>query len=79
MKQLFVNGNATTLFFNKESSFNDIFEWVQEQVMFNPQNIFLLNEQHSCSVSNSIIENGMCISGDEDLKQITIEDVKPIL
>ena len=26
MKQLFVNGNTTTLFFSKDSSFDDIFE-----------------------------------------------------
>ena len=77
MKQLFVNGNATTLFFSKEASFDDIFEWVQEQVMFDSHNIFCLNEQYSCSVNNSI--EGICISGDEDLKQITIEDIAPIL
>ena len=50
---------------------------VQEQAMFDSQNIFNLNEQHSCSVSNSI--DGMCISGDEDLKQITVKDITPIL
>ena len=77
MKQLFVNGNATTLFFSKEASFDDIFEWVQEQVMFDSHNTFCLNEQYSCCVNNSI--EGICISGDEDLKQITIEDIAPIL
>ena len=78
MKQLFVNGNATTLFFSKDSSFDDIFEWVQEQVYwFDSKNIFKLNEQHSCIVNNSI--DGMCISGDEDLKQITVKDITPIL
>jgi hypothetical protein len=77
MKQLFINGNATTLFFNKEASFDDIFEWVQEQVMFDSDNIFNLKEKYSCSVSNSI--DGMCISGDEDFIKVTIEDVTPIL
>ena len=77
MKQLFVNGNATTLFFSKDSSFDDIFEWVQWEAMFDSQNIFNLNEQHSCSVSNHI--DGMCISGDEDLKTVTIETITPII
>lgn len=77
MKQLFVNGNATSFFFNRESSFDDIFEWVQEQVMFNHQNVFDLNEPHSCNVSNSVDE--ICISGDDDLKKIMVQDVKPII
>ena len=77
MKQLFVNGNATTLFFSKDSSFDDIFEWVQWEAMFDSQNIFNLNEQRSCSVSNHI--DGMSISGDEDLKVITVENITPIL
>ena len=77
MKQLFINGTATTLFFSKETSLDDIFEWVQEKAMFDSSNIFLLNEQHSCSVSNGI--SHICISGDEDLKKITIEEITPIL
>ena len=79
MKQLFISGNATGLFFSKESSFDDIFEWVQEQVMFpeTSTNIFNLNEQYSCSVNNCI--GGISISGDEDDKVINIEDVKTIL
>lgn len=77
MKQIFINGNSTTLFFSEKASFDDIFEWVQEQVMFSDTNIFCLNEQHSCSVSNHI--DGMCISGDEDLKTVTIETITPII
>ena len=77
MKQLFVNGNATNLFFSENTSFDDIFEWVQEQAMWDSANIFCLNEQHSCSVSNSI--EGIYISGDEDLEQITVKDITPIL
>jgi hypothetical protein len=76
MKQLFVNGNATDFFFSKDSNFDDIFDWVHEQAMFDSKNIFNLNEQHSCSVSNSV--DGICISGDEDFKEITIEDIAPI-
>tara|TARA_X000000368_G_C22438957_1_gene453825 strand:- start:125 stop:358 length:234 start_codon:yes stop_codon:yes gene_type:complete len=77
MKQIFINGNSTTLFFSEKASFDDIFEWVQEQVMFSDTNLFCLNEQHSCSVSNHI--DGMCISGDEDLKTVTIETITPII
>jgi len=77
MKNLFVNGNSTTLFFSEKASFDDIFEWVQEQVMFSDTNIFDLNEQHSCSVSNHW--DGMCISGDEDLKIVSIETITPII
>ena len=77
MKQLFINGNSTTLFFSEKASFDDIFEWVQEQVMFSDTNIFSLNEQRSCSVSNAI--DGMCISGDEDFKRVTIETMTPII
>lgn len=80
MKQLFISGNATNLFFSKEASFDDIFEWVQEKVMFNSEistNIFNLNEQYSCSVNCCV--GGICISGDEDYKVINIEDVKTIL
>jgi len=78
MKRIFVNGRATDFFFSKEASFDDMFEWIQEQVMFDSQNIFNLNEQRSCSVSNS---TGLCsIRGDEDsFKRITVENITPIL
>ena len=78
MKQLFVNGNSTTLFFSEDASFDDIFEWIQEQAMFDPANIFLLNEQRSCSVSNSL-NDYIHISGDEDWKLITINEITPII
>tara|TARA_B110000046_G_scaffold95159_1_gene102902 strand:- start:237 stop:470 length:234 start_codon:yes stop_codon:yes gene_type:complete len=77
MKNLFINGNSTKLFFSEKASFDDIFEWVQEQAMWSDTNIFCLNEQRSCSVSNHI--DGMCISGDEDLKTVTIETITPII
>lgn len=77
MKRLFINGKASDLFFSNQASFDDIFEWVQEQAMFDSQNIFNLNEQHSCSVSNSI--DGMWITGDEDSKEITIEQIETII
>ena len=77
MKQLFVNGKATVLFFNSTASYDDIFEWVHEKVMFSEDNIFNLNEQHSCSVNSS--DEGILICGDEDCVKIVIENIVPIL
>lgn len=77
MKQLFINGDPSNFFFSKSSSFDDVFEWVSEQAMFDSENVFRLNEQHSCSVSNSIRQ--ICISGDEDLKYVEIKDITPIV
>ena len=76
MKQLFIDGNATTLFFNKETGFDDIFEWIWQDVLLNSSNTFNLNEQHSCSVVKRL--DGIWIKGDEDLKEITIEEITPI-
>tara|TARA_R110000851_G_C12726228_1_gene529109 strand:- start:203 stop:439 length:237 start_codon:yes stop_codon:yes gene_type:complete len=78
MKQLFISGNASTLFFSESSSFDDIFEWVQERVMFDKSNIFNLNEPHSCSVNNGL-DGSIWISGDEDSITINIESITPIL
>jgi hypothetical protein len=75
MKQLFINGNSTTIFFSEKASFDDMFEWVMEEVMFSEANIFNLNEQHSCSVSNHFEDMSMSISGDEDSKIVTIESI----
>ena len=77
MKQLFINGTASTLFFSEKSSFDDIFEWIQERLFLD--NHFLnLNEQHSCSANNSF-NSSIVISGDEDRVVITIEEITPIL
>jgi hypothetical protein len=78
MKQLFINGNASTLFFSEKSSFDDIFEWVQERLFLDKTNLFNLNEQHSCSVNNSF-NSSIVISGDEDRVVITIEEITPIM
>ena len=78
MKQLFKNGNSTTLFFSETSTFDDVFEWVQEQVMFSDDNLFNLSEQHSCSVNNSG-DGDIWVSGDEDSITLTIEKLTPIL
>lgn len=75
MKQLIIDGKPTQFFFDLTTSFDDIFEWIQERVMFDfENNVFRLNEQHSCSCSNHI-DGGISISGDEDLKIITIDDL----
>tara|TARA_R110001599_G_scaffold22350_2_gene82488 strand:+ start:1479 stop:1712 length:234 start_codon:yes stop_codon:yes gene_type:complete len=77
MKQLFINGKASDLFFSKQASFESIFEWVKLEVILNTTNPFNLNEQHSCSTS--IHSNTICISGDEDSKEITIEQIEAII
>tara|TARA_R100000005_G_C4950069_1_gene170951 strand:+ start:509 stop:742 length:234 start_codon:yes stop_codon:yes gene_type:complete len=76
MKQLFIDGNSTEIFFSKNASFNDVFEWIEEEVIFSESNIFNLNEKHSCDVSTHI--DCILISGDEDLKTITIQEINPI-
>ena len=78
MKQLFINGNASTLFFSEKSSFDDIFEWIQERLFLDKTNLFNLNEQHSCSANNSF-NSSIVISGDEDRVVITIEEITPIM
>ena len=78
MQQIFINGNPSSLFFSDSATFDDIFEWVQEQVMFNRSNTFNLREQHSCSVSNSL-NGSMIISGDEDRIEIRIMSIIPII
>lgn len=77
MKRLLINGNQTNFLFSKESKFNDIFEWITEQLMYSNDNIFELNEAHSCFTYED--GNNISISGDEDYKLITIEEIKPIL
>ncbi len=78
MKQLFINGNATTLFFKNQTSFDNIFEWIKKQIMFSETNLFNLNEQYSCIVEKDNI-NIIKIKGDEDLMIITIEEIIPLL
>ncbi len=78
MKRLIFNGNKTEFFFSGNSSYDDIFDWVSSQAMFGSKNLFDLNEQHSCSVSNGL-DSSLTISGDEDLIKVEIEEVNPIL
>ena len=76
MKQLFVNGNATTLFISSHETVESIKNWVMEMVIIDDTNMFNLNEQHSCSVEMD--GNDIFIGGDEDSKLITIEEITPI-
>lgn len=77
MKRLFINGKASDLFFSKKASFESIFQWVELEVIINERNPFNLNEQHSCSTSRH--SNTIFISGDEDSKEITIEQIEAII
>jgi len=77
MKRLFLNGDVTDLFFNDSASYDDIFEWVQEQLLCG-DNTFNLNEVRSCTANNHI-DGGIAICGVEDYKIITIEKIVPIL
>ena len=73
MKQLFIREKATTLFFKDSTPFNDILNWVENEVIFNESNIFNLNERHSCDTSSCGDEIFIC--GDEDSVVITLEKV----
>ena len=77
MKRLFINGEGSDLFFSKKASFESIFEWVRLEVIINEENPFNLNERNSCITF--IHSNTICISGDEDIKEITIEQIEVII
>lgn len=82
MKQLFVGYGAVTksptqFFFSDDTTDIRITNWVRDNVM-SDDNVFGLNEPHSCDVT--LREYGsILIRGDEDLKTISIEEVKAIL
>ncbi len=78
MKQLFLNEEPLQVFFLESTSFTDIHTWTIEQVIFNKDNIFSLNEQRSCIVAPNKRDLEFIISGDEDLKEIQIKEIKPI-
>ena len=78
MKQLFIRSQATTIFFNESTTYNQIVDWVDDLMNNYDSNIFNLNEPHSCSMYKSINETEIFISGDEDSIIISIENVVPI-
>ena len=78
MKQLIDDNNTPLqIFFKDDTSFEDIFDWVNFMAMFNHTNVFNLNEQFSCSVETNETENTFVISGDEDYSELSIETIKP--
>lgn len=76
MKQLFYNGNATTMFFKKEDSIDRIITWIMFRVN-ESDNPFNLNEAHSVKVEK-YDENTINIIGDEDYVILDLEEIKPI-
>lgn len=78
MRQLFRNGQATTLFFNDFTSMEGIVNWVKANVRDN-SNLFNLNEAHSCSVCEGSGEvKSIIISGDEDEVELILETIIPV-
>ena len=71
------NNTPLQIFFKDDTSFEDIFDWVNFMAMFNHTNVFNLNEQFSCSVEPNETENTFVISGDEDYRELSIETIKP--
>jgi len=76
MKQLFINGKATTLFFNDEDSNERIAEWINFR-MHDSDNPFNLNEDWSARADH-MFDDTIHISGDEDMVEITLEKLTPI-
>lgn len=75
MKQLFKSRKATTLFFNDETSLEDIRDWLSVNI-HTGNDMFALNEAHTVKVE--IYGTDILISGDEDLVEITFETITPI-
>ena len=78
MKQLFINGNATTLFFNSSSTFDDVYKWIEKEVWTNERNPFNLNERTSCGVFKNAPEREIWVSGDSDDVTLTFVLITPI-
>lgn len=76
MKQLFIAGKATTLFFKDEDTNEQIAEWINFR-MHDYDNPFNLNEDWSAKADH-MIDDSIHIVGDEDMVEITIEKITPI-
>lgn len=76
MKQLFINGTATTKFFNDEDSNERIAEWINIR-MHDSDNPFNLNEDWSAKAAH-MIDDSIHIVGDEDMIEIILEKITPI-
>jgi hypothetical protein len=79
MRQLFLEEEPLQIFFSESTSFTDIHTWIIEQVIFNKDNIFNLNEQHSCTVGPHERDLKFFIMGDEDLKTLTLGEIKTVI
>lgn len=76
LRQLFVNGKATTMFFTDSTDL--ICEWFNDPLSSNIEDhIPFLNEAWSCSATKGG-ENEITISGDEDLVELVLEEVKSV-
>lgn len=76
MKQILINGNSTTIFFDEESTSEKICQWFNSRIADN-DNIFNLNESYSCYCIE-ISEEELLITGDEDRVEVIINEITPI-
>jgi hypothetical protein len=74
MKQLYFGDKPTSIFFEKNVKMKDVVNWVNRKLIYS-DNIFDLNEQHSCKAIN-IDNTTIVISGDEDYKEIELVNVQ---
>lgn len=82
MLQLFVRGNATTLFFEEKDTIL-IWIWINNRLK-DDDNIFNLNEAWSANVEIESLFSEVnifstFISGGEDLVELSLEKVTPIV
>lgn len=71
------NDNQFIVCFQKDLGLDaKILSWVLTQLQTGTDNIFNLNEAHSCSPF--ISDNILTISGDEDLKEFKIVDLESV-
>lgn len=71
MKQLFLNGDASQMFFKGDTPNLTIMIWVEDNL-----DKFELNEEHSCQVFMSRESSNFEISGDEDLLEVVVKEVE---
>ncbi len=74
MRQLFINGEKSQMFFTNTINNGRILHWIRENF-----SRFDLNEEHSCTAIAEIKENNFLIRGDEDRVELELKTVKPIL
>ena len=75
MKQLFVNGKATTLFFEDTATTEDICDWLSINA-HTGNDMINLNEPHTAKFESD--GDTIFVSGDEDSLEVTWEYIIPI-